>query len=59
MFPGWVDFSQWVKHGFGDYPKREILVELGRVSKAELEEHTWFGLYLWEKKRKTIGYDGA
>jgi len=50
VFPGWIGFSQWIKHEFGDYPKREMLVELGRMSKAEREEHTLFGLYLWEKK---------
>lgn len=50
MFPGWIGFSQWIKHEFGDYPKREMLVELGRMSKAEREEHTLFGVYLWEKK---------
>jgi len=52
VFPGWIDSSQWTKHEFGDYPKREMLVELGRMSKAEREGHTWFGLYLWEKKRR-------
>ena len=50
MFSGWIGFSQWIKKEFGAYPKREMLVELGRMSKAEREEDTWFGLYLWEKK---------
>ena len=50
VFPGWIGFSQWIKKEFGAYPKREMLVELGRMSKAEREEHTWFGLYLWEKR---------
>jgi len=59
VFPGSIGFSQWIKHEFGAYPRREMLVELGRMSKAEREEDTWFGLYLWEKKRKTIGYDGS
>jgi len=59
VFPGWIGFSQWIKHEFGNCPKREMLVELGRMSKAERNEHTWFGLYLWEKKRKTIEYDGS
>jgi len=36
---------------FGAYPKRGKLVELARMSKTEREEYTWFGLYLWEKKR--------
>ena len=34
---------------FGDYPPREVLVKLGKVSKAEREKDTLFGLYLWEK----------
>ena len=50
VFPGWIGFSQWVKHEFGDYPKREMLVELARMSKAEREEDTRFWIYLWEKK---------
>lgn len=52
MFPGWVGFSQWIKREFGGYPPREMLVKLGRMGKAEREEDTWFGLYLWEKKGK-------
>ena len=52
MFPGWIGFSQWIKKEFGAYPKREMLVELGRMSKEEREGHTLFGLYLWEGKRK-------
>ena len=51
MFPGWIGFSQWVKKEFGAYPKREKLVELAKMSKTKREEHIWFGLYLWEKKR--------
>jgi hypothetical protein len=50
VFPGWIGFSQWIKREFGYYPQREMLVELRRMSKAEREEYTWFGLYLWEKK---------
>ena len=50
VFPGWIGFSKWFKKEFGIYPPREMLVELGKMSKAEREEHTWFGLYLWEKK---------
>ena len=50
VFPGWIEFSQWIKKEFGAYPKKEKLVELGRMSKAEREEHTLFGLYLWETK---------
>ena len=53
MFPGWIGFSQWIKHEFGDYPKREMLVELGGMSKETRKDHTWFGLYLWEKKGKS------
>ena len=50
VFPGWVGFSQWIKREFGDYPPREMFVELGRMCKAAREEHPWFGLYLWEMK---------
>jgi len=52
VFPGWIGFSQWFKREFGDYPPREMLVELGRMSRAEREDHTWFGVYLWEKKKE-------
>lgn len=51
MFAGWIGFSQWFKEEFGNYPKRQMLVELGRMSRVEREEYTWFGPYLWEKKR--------
>ena len=51
VFPGWIGFSQWIKKEFGAYPKREMLVKLGRMSKAEREEDTWFGLYLWETRK--------
>jgi hypothetical protein len=51
VFPGWIGFSQWIKRELGDYPPRQILVALGRMSKAEREKHIWFGLYLWEKNR--------
>jgi len=51
VFPGWIGFSQWFKKEFGIYPPREMLVELAKMSKEEREDHTWFGLYLWEKKR--------
>jgi hypothetical protein len=37
---------------FGAYPKREMLVELGRMSKVEREEDTRCAVYLWEKKRR-------
>ena len=52
VFKGWVGFSQWIKKEFGAYPKREMLVELGRMSKGEREKDTWFWLYLCEKKGK-------
>ena len=48
VFPGWIGFSQWIKKEFGAYPKREKLVELGRMKKEEREEHALFGIYLWE-----------
>lgn len=50
VFPGWIGFSQWIKKEFEAYPKREMLAELGRMSKEEREEHTWFAVYLWERK---------
>lgn len=50
VFPGWIGFSKWFKKEFGIYPPREMLVGLSKMSKAERVEHTWFGLYLWEKK---------
>jgi hypothetical protein len=55
VFPGWVGFSQWFKKESGDYPPREMLVELRRMSKVAREEHTWFGLYLWELERQKRG----
>jgi hypothetical protein len=51
VLPGWVGFPQWFKIEFGDYPQREMLVKLGRMSKAEREEHARFGLYLWEARK--------
>ena len=55
VFPGWIGFSQWIKKEFGAYPKRERLVELARMSKAEREEHILFGLYLWEIEKRKLG----
>jgi len=52
VFSGWIGFTQWFKKEFGDYPPREMLVELGRMSKAEREENTWLGLYLWETRKQ-------
>lgn len=43
MFRGWIGFSQWVKKEFRYYPKRELLVELAKMSKAERAEGAWFG----------------
>jgi hypothetical protein len=51
VFPGWVGFSQWFKKEFGAYPKREMLVALRRMSKAEREEHAWSGLSLWGTRK--------
>ncbi len=50
VFPGWIGFSKWIKKEFGSYPPPEMLVELAMTGKEERKEHTWFGLYLWEKK---------
>ena len=50
VFPGWIGFSKWFKNEFGVYPPREMLVELGKMSEGQRGEHTWVGLYLWERK---------
>jgi len=50
VFSGWTGFSQWFKKDFGVYPPKEMLIELGKKSKAEREENVLFRLYLWEKK---------
>ena len=52
MFPGWIGFSQWFKKEFGDYPQREMLVEMARMSRVEREEDTSFGAYLWEMTKQ-------
>jgi hypothetical protein len=52
VFPSWIGFSQWVKKEFSYYPKREMLVELGKMSKAEREEYTWFWVYLRENRKR-------
>jgi len=57
VFPGWIGFSQWFKKEYGVYPPREIVIELGKMSKVEREEDTFFGLYLWET-RKAKGRKG-
>jgi len=54
VFTGWIGFSQWIRKEFGAYPRKEILVELGIMSKGEREEHTLFGLYLLQKRRKGV-----
>jgi hypothetical protein len=55
VFPGWIGFSKWYKTEFGDYPPREMLVKLGKMSKAEREENTLFGVYLWETEERRRG----
>jgi hypothetical protein len=54
VFHGWIGFSQWFKKEFRIYPPREMLVELGRMSKAEREENTSFGAYLWERCKSKV-----
>jgi hypothetical protein len=51
VLPGWIDFSQWVKKEFGEYPKTERLLELATMSKGGREDDTLFGLYLWGTRR--------
>jgi hypothetical protein len=52
VFPDWVGSSRWFKKEFGVYPPRETLVELGKMTGEEPEEHAWFVLYLWERNRR-------
>ncbi len=52
VFPGWIEFSKWIKNEFGAYPERGRLVELAKMSKEERKEHTWFGLYLTEIEKR-------
>jgi len=52
VFSGWIGFSQWLRKEFGDYPPREMLIELAKMSKEEREEHVWFGLYSWERRKE-------
>lgn len=52
VFPGWIGFSNWVRKESSHYPKREVMVELGRISRAQRGECTWFWLYLWEKGKR-------
>jgi hypothetical protein len=54
VFSGWIGFSRRFKKEFRVYPPREMLVELAKLSEAEREEHAWFGVYLWEKKRRKV-----
>jgi hypothetical protein len=56
VFLGWIGFSQWFKREFGGYPSREMLIALGRMSKAGREEHPWFGVYLWVNKHLVRKY---
>jgi hypothetical protein len=51
VFRGWIGFSQRFKKEFGVYPPTEMLVKLGKMSRAECEEDTLFGLYLWENRK--------
>ena len=54
VFPGWLGFSKWLKREFGEYPKREMMFELSRISKERREERTWFAMYLWETKKEKV-----
>jgi hypothetical protein len=54
VFPGWIGFSQWFKKEFGLYPSREMLEGFAKMTKAEREEDTWFGLYLWETGKQKV-----
>jgi len=39
---------------FGIHPARDMLVELAKMSRAEREENTLFGVYLWEKRKEKV-----
>jgi hypothetical protein len=52
VFAGWIGFSRWFKKEFGIYPRRGLLIKLGKMSKGERGEDTWFGLYLSESREK-------
>lgn len=52
-----IGFSQWIKREFGDYPTRQMLVKLAKISEKERKEDTWFGLYLWEKGGYKVKYE--
>jgi hypothetical protein len=52
VFRCWIGLSQWVKKEFGAYPKRELLIRLGRMSNRERLGDTWLGLYLWDTEKR-------
>jgi hypothetical protein len=52
VFPGWIGFSGWFRGEFPVYPPREMLVGLANMSKTERAEHVWFGVYLWERRKR-------
>lgn len=54
MSGGRLGFSQWFRKECGDYPRRDMSVSLERMGKVERARNTWFGLYLWERKRSKI-----
>jgi len=45
VFPGWIGYSKWLKKEFGQYPTKEMLLELDVMGTAERGEHTWFGIF--------------
>ncbi len=49
VFPGWIGFSKWIKKEFGEYPPKEMLVDMARMTCVELKKQTWYGLYLLDK----------
>jgi len=55
VFPGWIGFSKWFKREFGEYPAREMMMKLSKMSKEERSQDTWFGLYLWEGRKAKVG----
>ncbi len=56
VFSGWIGFSQWIKKEFGDYPPREMLVELANMGKEARKGNEWLGLFLDVRK---YGWEGV
>jgi hypothetical protein len=49
VFSDWWGFSQWIKKQWGQYPDNDMLAKLSKMSKEELLNDVWYGLYTDEK----------